>query len=260
MGLSKYLFNALQGYMGTRRMFNRSAESRRQELTIDLERLFHNTVQYGPFKGLTVPSATSWGDGDRAPKIIGSYEENLHPSILRAVDRSPVTIVNIGCAEGFYAVGFARLLPAATVFAFDIDARAGQVCCESAQANGVSERVVVGGLCTTEIIQNLAERPGRKLLFLDCEGAERELLDLEKVPGLVECDILLEVHDYCDPGLTDVLAERFKQSHDVEIIGQGSRNPNLLPELSKWPERDKWILIDENRPEAMQWLACWSRK
>jgi len=68
--------------------------------------LFHvhgGTVVTAPFAGMRLMRATSWGDGDLAPKLLGYYEAELHPAMAKAVARNPKTIVNIGCAEGYYA-------------------------------------------------------------------------------------------------------------------------------------------------------------
>jgi protein-L-isoaspartate O-methyltransferase len=70
---------------------------------------------------MQLPRRTSWGDGYRAAKLLGAYEHSLHDVLLKPVSRQPDPIINVGCAEGYYAVGLARLLPDATVYAFDID-------------------------------------------------------------------------------------------------------------------------------------------
>jgi SAM-dependent methyltransferase len=259
VGLSKILYSMLQRYVGTERMVHRAAHARRVVLTDELTRLFGNKVQSGPFAEMVLPDADSWGDGDRAAKLLGTYEENLHASLYRAVERAPATVVNVGCAEGFYAVGLARLLPQGRVFAFDIDSHAGSVCRAAAAANGVGDRVTVEGLCTPEALSSLAQRPGGVLLFLDCEGAEKVLLDPLLVAGLEHCDILVETHDVVERGLTELVEQRLSPSHRVERLSQGGRNPNDIPELAAWSELDRWLLVDERRLESMFWLACWAK-
>jgi hypothetical protein len=153
-------------------------------------------------------------------------------------------------------VGLARLLPKATVYAFDIAAEAGAICARAAGENGVAQRVIVDGRCTTEHLAKMVEFPGRILLVMDCEGAERELLDPAKAPGLAKCDVIVETHG------SDIVAEleaRFRPSHEVNRIAQGGRDPNEVPELTKLAESDRWLLVDEGRPESMVWLALWAK-
>ena len=45
------------------------------------------------------------------PKLLGCYEAALQPHLLALAEGRPVVVQKIGCAEGWYAVGMARLLP-----------------------------------------------------------------------------------------------------------------------------------------------------
>lgn len=255
-GLSKSLFKLTLRYMGARRLFRAAAGARKAELSAALEAELGRRVAFGPFAGMILPEASSWGDGDRAVKLTGQYEANLHPWIERMVARRPRLVINVGCAEGFYAIGLARLLPEAKVHAFDIDAAAGRVCRAAAEENGVADRVIVGGECTPALLADLLSSGEPALVFLDCEGAESFLLDPVAVPGLAHADILVECHDFVERGLTAALARRLDGSHAVEVVDQGPRAPHLVPQLAALQELDRWLLVDEGRPESMYWLAC----
>lgn len=257
--LSKILFNGLLRYMGPRRLFHAAARARKAELLADLAPRLGEQVKAGPFAGMRLPSASSWGDGDRITKQLGLYEANLHPLILQAVARNPSIVVNVGCAEGFYTVGLARLLPAARVFAFDLDQNAVRVCRQAAQDNGVGDRVEVAGECTTDILAGLLAGDAHALVFMDCEGAEDILLRPDKVPGLARADILVECHDFVDRAITANLRRRFENSHGVDMLFQGGRDPHAIAEFQSLQELDRWLMADEGRPESMHWLACWNK-
>jgi hypothetical protein len=124
----------------------------------------------------------SWGDGDIAPKLLGTYEEELRDVINKAVGRKTSVVINVGCAEGFYSVGLARLLPETQVFAFDIDPNAQAICRKAAEANGVGGRVVTDGVCSIDALRRLITQNGRALLFIDCEGSELEILNPSLLP------------------------------------------------------------------------------
>jgi hypothetical protein len=172
-------------------------------------------VSYGPFEGLRYLAAAS--DGYLAPKLLGSYEEELHGVVREIVRDSPEVVVDVGCAEGYYAVGMAMALPGSVVFAFDSSVDARRSCLELARLNGVADRIVVGGACTSAILGSLAlegaaPRQARDgalrsskgaALICDCEGCERWLLDPEAVPGLRRCTVLVELHDCWSRCLTE---------------------------------------------------------
>jgi hypothetical protein len=259
MGFSKSLLRRAVDFIGPEKVYETAARARRRDLTAKLARLVDNRVQSGPFKGMWLPDLASWGDGDRAPKLLGIYEADLEPAISRARERHPAYVVNVGCAEGYYAVGLARLMPDAAVFAFDISSKAQAICRQAAALNGVGERVTLGGNCTAEILSQALRLPGKALVVVDIEGAERELLDPALVPELRRCDLIVEMHDFLAPEATEILMERFKDSHDVELIRQGGRDPHVIPELDHWTEAELWLLTDECRPMSMNWLACWAK-
>ena len=70
----------------------------------------HGTVvMAGPLKGLDFLPHSA--EGCHVAKLLGCYEQPLHPFIERAIQTAYQVVVNIGCAEGYYAVGMARRMP-----------------------------------------------------------------------------------------------------------------------------------------------------
>ena len=53
-------------------------------------------------------------------KLLGQYETVFHDPIERAIAESPRLIVNVGCADGYYAVGLALRAAGAHVLAHDL--------------------------------------------------------------------------------------------------------------------------------------------
>jgi 2-polyprenyl-3-methyl-5-hydroxy-6-metoxy-1,4-benzoquinol methylase len=232
---------------------------RRAEITSVLYNVQGGSVLSGPFAGMAMLPEVSWGDGDLAPKLLGCYEAELHPSIAKAISRKPSKIINIGCAEGYYAVGMARALPQSQIFAFDTDERARAICDRAVAANQVGGRAKVAGTCTFDTLRETISKDDRTLLLVDCEGGELQLLDPEQVPSIQGCDVIVECHDFLNSSITSTLRQRFAASHDVEVVSEGPRDPNQFPSLQRWQSTDRWLAVNENRPMTMNWLVCWAR-
>ena len=81
MGLRSNIVRAIMYMIGPSRGYGIADGVRRKNLTAQLSRLTNNKVQNGPFKGMILPDITSWGDGDRAPKLLGTYEADLFPGL-----------------------------------------------------------------------------------------------------------------------------------------------------------------------------------
>src|SRR6266542_3465459 len=154
-------------------------------------------VQSGPFRGMRYLSQLTSADTllshTVVPKLLGSYEAELHDALMRVCERQYRQIINIGCAEGYYAVGLALRLPDIQVFAFDMDSTNRAFCGEMARINGVAGRIFIRGECTRKELATLAA-PGNSLIVCDCEGCELDLLRPDVTPGLLTCDVIVELH------------------------------------------------------------------
>ena len=170
----------------------------------------------GPFRGMTYLDETVWGP--ITPKWAGSYEIELTDIIEQNIKSGYDRILNLGCAEGYYAVGFAWRDQAPEVLAFDLDPFARKQARRLAQLNHVSDRIRIYGECTQIRLNELVKR--RTLVLADIEGCEVSLLDPTGVPRLKEADLLIEVHE--DHNLTAGgtvelrLARRLDDSHTIE--------------------------------------------
>ncbi len=208
------------------------------------------TVQAGPFQGMKLPECSSWSARDATPKLLGMYEQALHPAIERAIARNPAEVFNIGSAEGYYAVGLARRLPQALIYACDTDPRAAIAITEAAQLNGVKLQI-----CAEFTPVQIS--PGvPTLIVADIEGAETSVFDRYN-PWLNSTDLIIECHDFMDRSITETLRARFP-AHALEIIEEVPRDVARHPLLRGLATLDQCLAVCEFRPESMHWLACWS--
>jgi hypothetical protein len=204
----------------------------------------------GPFKGMNYRVRAS--EGSRAARLLGVYEASLAPVIEAAVARGYPLVVDVGSAEGYYAVGMALRLPAAQVLARDDNPQAQALCRELARLNGVEARVEVGGRMEHRDFDICAAQ--RTLVICDIEGAEDALLDPIQAPGLLKADILVECHEGMAPGLTDRLAARFSASHHITRIGRLLDTQALPDWMEEWSDMDRLIALWEWRASPTPWL------
>jgi precorrin-6B methylase 2 len=208
-------------------------------------------VQHGPFAGMNYVAAAT--EGALLPRLIGSYECELHPHILALVEEGIDTVVDVGCAEGYYAVGLARLIPHAAVHAYDTDPAAREACRALAEANGVSERVHIGETFPGEAFAGFT--PGRTLVFMDIEGGERQLLDPSAYPALKGLHVLVETHPNPSADLTALIAGRFEGSHDIIRVDLGPKTTPLPEWMLKLSHIDQLIGAWEWRMRPTPWLV-----
>lgn len=209
------------------------------------------TVRGGPFAGMQYLSGLELESRDLVAKLLGCYEAELHPVLANWIAARYSHIVDVGCAEGYYAVGLARALPGTTIWAFDLDPDARASCSKLAGLNGVAERIVVDSDCTHERLNRLPRES--VALLVDCEGCEATLLDPLAAPILAHWPILVELHEFMIAEVADLVRRRFSSSHSITLINQHPRDGNDIPELSGLRPRTRRALLSERRPTAMRW-------
>jgi len=218
----------------------------------------HETyVLQGPMQGLKYVADSS--EGCLAARLIGCYEQPLLPFIEKAIHTDYVNVVNIGCSDGYYAVGMARRMVKSKIWAYDINPVAQDACRELAKKNDVSERIEIGALFSPENFAQFADE--KTLVMCDIEGAERELLDPRLAPDLLGMDIIVESHECIIKGLTQMLLERFSVTHEITLIQDtGQRQFDVLPkDYENWANLDQLVATWEWRSGPTPWMVMKSK-
>ncbi|MGK2962886.1 MAG: hypothetical protein ACSLFK_12165 [Gemmatimonadaceae bacterium] len=189
------------------------------------------TVIGGPYRGMRYFGEPRIPIVDNSPtaKLIGSFEEELHPWIERLIERGFSDVIFIGGGEGYHAVGMARRMELSRFVVFDTLIAARQACNQLAEQNAVKSRMQLRGFCGAEAFYDL-EIAG-SLIFSDCGGAELALLDPVLYPALRTATLLVETHDLFDARITSRLVSKFRQTHNIEFTEAAPRDPAkyLLP-------------------------------
>ena len=206
-------------------------------------------VLSGPFKGMDYAIRAS--EGSRSARLLGVYEASLAPVIETIIARAYPLVIDVGSAEGYYAIGLARRMPGTRIMARDANPRAQALCHALAARNSVADRVEIGGVMTHADFAICTRQ--KTLILCDIEGAEADLLDPAEAPGLLTADILVECHDVMQPGLTAALAARFSASHHVTRIDR-EINATLPVWMEDLSDLDRLIALWEWRGGPTPWL------
>jgi Methyltransferase small domain len=202
-------------------------------------------VQSGPFKGMKMLRERAWEAGALSPMLLGCHERELHDvievEIARLEKLENPKIVNIGCAEGYYAVGLALRVPKATVWAVDSSERALRIAHETAAANDVK-------IITGDEISLVLDAPD--FVIMDCEGHESVYADPKKFPGLACAHMIIEMH-----GTMDAILERFCDLSHIVAYQEGARDPNDYDILRPMSSSVRWLAVSEKRPNLMGWFV-----
>jgi precorrin-6B methylase 2 len=203
------------------------------------------TVRQGPFQGMTYPTDRLADVDAPAAKLLGTYEREIYPPLVDALNRGLETFIDVGCADGYYAVGMTCAGPRVTTHAFDLSQSARDLCLEVARVNGLASRVHIRRRFSRASLDRIDATDA--LLLCDIEGAESRLFDAALVERLRLTTVLIEVHEETNPALSAHLAAAFAPSHSIERIEQEPRKVvgGLPP-----------VATAEFRPHGQHWLLC----
>lgn len=229
----------------------------KKQLKNKIRNVFYRTyikepiVVNGPFKGLRYPALQSVGSAF-LPKLLGSYESELHEYLYTLSQHN--NIIDIGSAEGYYAVGLAKLNHQTKIIAFERSLKGQSLCKEMAHLNNVSERITQLGECSIINLKSILRDVKAGGIICDCEGGEMHLLDPLQIPDLANFELIVELHKIPADDILSIFKNRFMNTHNVEFI-----------EIRKHREKDKfgfknvvafiWNIVSaEGRSSSLGWF------
>jgi len=190
-------------------------------VTYFFKRKTNNIIISGPFLGMKYVDESV---GSRfLPKLLGTYELEIAPIIKKTFEKSFEVIIDVGAAEGYYAVGMAMKNLKARIIAFEANKNGRDSIEKMAGINGVSDRIKVYGLCDMKSLTESIPNNKKCLIIMDIEGAESILLDNFIIPKLNTCHIIVEIHECVFRGVGDIIYNRFKNTHKIIEIKERKR-------------------------------------
>lgn len=223
-----------------------------------LRALSRDRVLSGPFQGMQLMGHPA------PPELLGTYEHELF-DLVRELSAGPYhTVVNVGARYGYYAIGFARLMPNVRVLAFEGEREAHGMFAAAVAANGVGDRVSVGGFADTPVFAAALGAGDGVLVVCDIDGGEVPLLDPSQVPPLSRATILVECHGPMESPTEAVMVMRFLPTHEIRRIAMETRVLAHLPPGAAEPWQSRMpatmeALMQEHRTPPQSWLLLTPR-
>jgi Methyltransferase small domain len=218
-------------------------------------------VKYGPFKGMYFGNARTDADSVFA-KLLGSYESELHPVFERLLQKHYKTIIDIGCEDGYYAVGMCLRKPDVRLLAFDKNPAALIHSEELAKMNRVDHQIQFLGICTDKDLLEL-KKDEPMFLVVDCEGDELHIFTSSTVSQLLNADMLIELHLHIYPQLEIYFRNLFGETHNISVINSLDDHLKALnydmEELHALDYATRRFIVGE-RDVFMQWILLESKQ
>ena len=244
-----------------RKIFHDSAQKHKKFLSRQLFRNQTETVQSGLFKGVTLVNESNWNEAYLLTMLLGQYERQIQEKIttLSMVDFKNVVV--IGCAEGLFSMGLAKVFPNASVISVDIDPDTLAICRRNAELNGILDRCQFLPSITQDTLAGYLSNGENNLVFSDCEGYEFDLLTKDFVAKFPNTHYFCEIHDFdaggkIIVGKKEALLAAFADTHKLDLIATEGRNPREGGRLDELTSSEQWLALDEGRVRGMEWFRA----
>jgi hypothetical protein len=208
-------------------------------------------IQSGPFANMKYINDSA--GSAYLLKLIGSYEAVLNPKIELLKKADLDTIIDIGCAEGYYLVGLGIHNPKARLIGYDIDARALTLTKQLYTANNLQNKLDLIPSCTADSLQS--DITDNTALICDAEGFEDKILNIQATPRLAHVKyLLLETHEQVVPHIVQKIEDMFAPTHTIEIIHFKNANAAEYPFLKDLDPKISYELLRERGDQDQRWM------
>ena len=244
--ISKISFNKLE------LRIDKVVEKKRIDLSNKVSKIFNNTVQEGPFKGMIISEDQFWGPGDKASKILGLYEKEIQDLINQIQEKNNFpTFIDIGGADGFFAVGSVKNNLFKNCEVFEISKRGRQSIEESAIKNNVADLISIKSEANEKTLSSI-ENINNSVILCDIEGGEYDLFSENLIKNMHPSNVIIEIHKNPDISLNE-FEDKFKNLFSINKITQGPRSLKGFGELKNFNDNNRSLLASEGRSYIQEW-------
>lgn len=171
-------------------------------------------VYQGPFEGMKYIDKAFVGFV--CHKVTGTYEKEIQGVIKMELNNAYDAIIDIGSAEGYYAVGMAMFSKTPKVISFEGSTEGRKLQKELATLNKVDDRIEINNYCRREELLEQTDKYKNIFIICDVDGYELALLDNAFIPRLNSATMLIECHNHCFAEMEKSLIDRYSATHTAQ--------------------------------------------
>jgi hypothetical protein len=226
-----------------------------ERVSLETYDLCEGKVLQGPFQGLQLNRDTWWGKSDLGAQCLGLYEKEILDLISA---QGPFhTFLDIGAADGYYAVGLLHAKIAKKAICFEISEKGQRAIKENWIMNEGPGELEIYGEANEQSIASVATKLSQNtLVLIDVEGFEFHLLSQEVISVLGKCRMVIEIHNWMDDFAEkySALLRNLNKYFDITIIAPSERNTQNIEQLRSYTDDNRLLVSSERRPCLMRFL------
>lgn len=237
-------------------LFYESATKRRRRHIRELDKIFGNTVAYGPLKGFKLGKPSRSGS-DGASMLLGLYELEVQ-QLMEKESANHDVLLALGAADGYFGLGALVNNLFSKSYCFEMQEKSQIALLENAKFNGLQDRVTILGIAEKNFYEQIpADELKRSFVVVDIEGGEFTILDASTFSAMANSLFVIELHEHTPDTQEKVeaLCQMADLTHTATFMSTGARDLSNIPEVRNYRDTDRWLMCSESRPYLMRWLV-----
>ena len=199
-------------------------------LELELNKLMDSKIYFGPFTGLKIPDNVL--HLLTISEKLGLYESCLHKHIGALVNSNIKNIIQVGGNNGYYSAGLAHIFRPQKIIVYEISRYFDQFIKPWFTLNEI-DGLEIRGKADNESFQQIGDEDRVDFLFIDCEGAEIDLLNPQKFKWQLNADIIVEIHPFYEPLIISELSRKFRDTHTIKIVYDDFKEDRKIDKILK---------------------------
>jgi len=235
---------------------------RQERISIEVFDLLGGEVKYGPFKGLKLDKETWWGRLDLGSQCLGLYEKELLQQIEAITENKYQTFIDIGAADGYYAIGMLKSKKVKKTICFEQAQKGRDAIFSKYHINGSVGELTVHGEASMNSLSKLQQRDLKNsITLIDIEGGEFDFLNMATLNLLSSSLVFIEIHNWVENFLSRyaTLLRDAEALFQIEVVSPVERNTAGISELRDFTDDNRLLLTSERRPCLMRFLKLTPR-
>jgi hypothetical protein len=220
---------------------------------------YSGTVSFGEFQGLKLNGKSKWsGFKDTGSKILGLYEQQVISWIVNQPKKFDL-FVDVGAADGFYAIALLKSSKTERAITFEISADDRTICQDMSKLNSVFNKISIEGEAKRIDLMKLLRTSSNALVLVDIEGEEFDLINLDLLETARTHSMIIEIHAMSKSENFQEFYKICQIFHHCEILTSSERSFPLDEFTSGLTDNERALLLSEGRPFSMHWFALTPR-
>ena len=236
---------------------------RRLRVSRELAQRYSGIIQTGPFKGMQLDREPAWGHADQAGMILGTYEPEVIEEIFSPKNLAKRRFVDIGAADGFYAIGGLFSERFEDAYCFETTEIGREAILRGARANHIESGLAVLGHAGPDFHFQVNCPSWRDVFILcDVEGAEFEIFSDDALRAIRGATVIIEIHNWVEAFWEkyQALLARASTHFRLEFLKRVTMSLPDFHELNVMHDDNRALILSEGRPNVMRYLKLCSHE